>query len=180
MQNKIKQLHVWQDKDRISRLIEDISESSDWYRGGRKIGKLRREYAKIEKTEPRVEDFFAQRINMAHQTYMDRLAIHKLKGPTNQQALKASEIVRIEQRIQMFEVAINQAEEIVSSVQQALSVCYNQEENEIDIEVTISAIKQMQEEVANKKNRIQVNNALVDVLKSANGFVGCSATIKNI
>ncbi len=122
MQNRINQLQIWQKKDLISQQIEEISESSDWYRGGRKIGKLRREYKTIERAEAKIETFFDERIMVAHQTYMDRLALHKLKGPTNQEALKKDQIKRTQKQSALFLQAIHLSQQIISDLQSSLSI----------------------------------------------------------
>jgi hypothetical protein len=180
MHAQINQFLIWQKKDLLTNQIEDISVSTDWYRGGRKIGKLRREYKQIETTDSQTEDFFAERIAVAHQTYMDRLAIHKLKGPTNQQAIKDMEINRVAKQSHLINDAISQMEKIVSRLQQTIATCSEQEKAEVDIESISLIIKQIHTEVHNKKNRLQVNNALLETLNSSNSFVGCSANIKTV
>jgi hypothetical protein len=180
MQNKIDQLTIWQKKDKISSQIEVISVSADWYRGGRKIGNLRREYKHIEVIDASDEALFAQRIVAAHQVYMDRLAVHKLKGPSNQQALKDAEISRNKLLTQLLVATIDRTKIVIAETQQQLSNFNNQDKQEPDLAAIAKILKDMEAENTNKNNRINYNNALLSTLKSDIGFVGCSAEIKTV
>jgi hypothetical protein len=180
MQKQMKILEVWQKKDRISRQVETLSESDDWYRGGRKIGKLRRAYKEIETLPEEIESFFIKRIDTAHQTYMDRLSLHKLKGPANQQALKESEIIRISNQSTLLLSAVGYAKEIIANFQSTLDSGKQAIESAEDLKASRAFIIEMEQEIVNNNNRVQVNLELVAVLKSENGFVGCSGGIKSV
>ncbi len=176
MHDALKNLQLWQQKDQIARQVETIAESDDWYRGGRKIGRLRRSFKTVAAISPEVETFFEERLNAAHQTYMDRLALHKLKGPTNQEALKKAEIGRIENQSRLFRVAIAQAEGFIDDCRQRL---VNGDDGG-DRETAGRIIDGMVAEIAHKRNRIRANGAMVELLESGAGYVGCSATIGTV
>jgi hypothetical protein len=180
MQNIIAQLTIWQKKDQISSQIEVISVSTDWYRGGRKIGNLRREYKPIEKIDPIDEALFSQRITAAHQTYMDRLAVHKLKGPSNQQGLKDAEISRNKLLTHLLNASITRTKTVIEESQQQLSTYNSQEKKQPEYATLVKLLEEMEIENSKKNNRINYNNALLDALESTKGFVGCSAEIKII
>ncbi|MBF0368952.1 MAG: hypothetical protein HQL52_05775 [Magnetococcales bacterium] len=180
MKTTIQQLHIWHGKDQIIRQVEIIAESDDWYRGGRKIGRLKRELSKMDEMSPPFEKLFEERVETAHQTYMDRLSLHKLKGPRNQRSLKEAEISRNKAQSALFLASIAQAEKIIAHFQQNLSLCNEQTREELDLEMTMQIIDRMKREMAEKKNKIHMNKAVVEVLESPDGFVGCSGTIRTV
>jgi hypothetical protein len=175
MANKIEQLTTWLEKDQIASQIALLSESSDWYRGGRKIGNLRRKYKLLDKIDSTVDDLFAERIMADHQSYMDRLAVHKLKGPSNQQSLKDAESSRIIKQSELLQEVISQTNAMLADVKQELTASNKQN---LDIEAISITIKEIERELSHKKNKITSNSALLDSLKSSEGFVSCSANIK--
>ncbi|MBF0445228.1 MAG: hypothetical protein HQL68_06535 [Magnetococcales bacterium] len=111
---------------------------------------------------------------------MDRLAVHKLKGPSNQQALKDAEISRLNLLTDLLNATINRAKTVIAESQQQLSTCNSQEKKEPDYAALVKLLEDMEIENSHKNNKIQYNNALLETLKSSNGFVGCSAEIRTV
>ncbi|MBF0380029.1 MAG: hypothetical protein HQL69_03370 [Magnetococcales bacterium] len=181
MQDIITQLTLWLKKDHISSQIEEISLSTDWYRGGRKIGKLRREYKLIDTIDAKDEQLFSDRITAAHQTYMDRLALHKLKGPSNQQALRDAEISRNKLFTDLLNATVLRAKIVISEINNKIAT-YNDQNDKYkpDLATIAGLIKKLEIENNNKNNKIKYNEALLETLNSGSGFVGCSAEIKII
>lgn len=175
MHPKIEQLNLWFIKEQMVVQIEKISESADWYRGGRKIGDIRRAFKKVATTTPEADKLFDTRILAAHQTYMDRLALHKLKGPTNQQSLKNAEIARLEQQSHLLQEAVHQAEMLIDGFQQTLTTHGGQDREEV-----LQTIKQVYATITDKKHIIRGNQAMVESLSLAHAVMGCSATIKTV
>lgn len=173
MFDNLKLLDVWQQKEQLTLQIEEIAISSDWYRGGRKIGKLRREYKQIANIIPEVDELFATRIDTAHQTYMDRLAVHKLRGPSDKQAIKATQIQQIERYSQLLQASIDQALKVIVACRGALVADGQPQEAAENIE-------QLQSGVAHKQNLIKANDAMLDSLNSSYSVVSCSANIKPV
>lgn len=184
MHDRIKHLTLWHQKDQIICQIEEIAESTDWYRGGRKIGNLKRAYKQGEKTTPEVERLFDARIMAAHQTYMDRLAVHKLKGPADQASLKSAEIRRIAQQSELFRSTIRHAEALLATFQDPVRGTEGEGRDGTETEEGDPAaqpvIEQIERAIKIKKNRIVVNDAFVEVLQSDGGYVGCSGTVRTV
>lgn len=177
MHDTLKILYGWHEKDQIACQIEAISESSDWYRGGRKIGKLRRGFERMDSTSPVADAHFTERILAAHQAFMDRLAVHKLKGPTNQQSLKEAETARIEWQSRLYHTAIDQAEALIADCRRRLPGCGEGDAEGPEGETASRTIDRMVVEIARKRSRIQANRATVAALNSPDGLIGCSANV---
>lgn len=121
METTLKQLKRWHDKEHLIHQVEEVAQTGDLTRSGRKIRKFQEAFQEIGPVDPVMDPILDRRLLLAHQHFLDRRSLDMLRGGKNLDAIKDHQISQLQASATVLEQSLDRGRLLLETLQHHLS-----------------------------------------------------------
>ncbi len=121
MDTILRTIQNWHDKEHLIQQVEDVAQTGDLTRSGRKIRKLKESFQQIGPVDAVMDPILERRLLWAHQLFLDRRSLDMLRGSKNLDAIKDHQISQLQTNAKLLEQSLEQGRLLLETLQQKVA-----------------------------------------------------------